>query len=134
MSEQQQQITSTTTTSVVTTFVQQDQHVDANTNKNTQLITCRLCQSKILKPQTATFVSSTETIPDVATGTRQYDEWWVVNDMFQFENIGFTRLSAEQAQIMQGRFMCCADCEHEPIGFVKSGNQYYVAARMLGYK
>jgi cell fate regulator YaaT (PSP1 superfamily) len=60
--------------------------------------------------------------------------------MYKFENISFTKLSGQQGslpssvQVMQGRYMCCADCEREPIGFVKEGNKFYICADLVHYK
>ena len=51
------------------------------------------------------------------------DEFWVLNEMFTFENIGFTN------EINKIKYLICADCEIGPLGFhhVEKPNEFLVS-------
>lgn len=57
--------------------------------------------------------------------------YWVVADMMQFENIGFTK-PISQATVE--RFLSCADCDLGPLGFVSSVKRHFVDVSRLRYK
>lgn len=48
---------------------------------------------------------------------------WVVNDMFMFENVGFSNT------VGTIKYLICADCEIGPIGFhdTQTKNEFYIA-------
>ena len=49
------------------------------------------------------------------------NEFWLINDMLTFENVGFTNVVDDK------KYLICADCEIGPIGFQKvNTNQFYV--------
>ena len=50
-----------------------------------------------------------------------YDEFWLIKDIFDFENVGFSRDVGGTV-----KFLSCADCENGPIGWqdLKSGSIY----------
>lgn len=53
--------------------------------------------------------------------TEKISEWVLVNDMFAFENVGFTHA-------YEGRkFLACADCEVGPIGLEIDSKTYLIA-------
>ncbi|KAL6059797.1 Guanine nucleotide dissociation stimulator for Sec4p, variant 2 [Balamuthia mandrillaris] len=79
---------------------------------NAHPVVCRLCSSQILLPKKAAIVEK-------EINMRQKDGkevperfFWAVKDMFDFENIGFTK--SVDAQHL--RYLTCADCEQEVIG------------------
>lgn len=41
----------------------------------------------------------------------QVSDWWVVDDMFTFENIGFTH------SVGSVKYLSCAYCERGPLGY-----------------
>lgn len=41
----------------------------------------------------------------------QLREWWEVDDMFTFENIGFSNTLNET------KYLVCANCERGPVGY-----------------
>lgn len=43
--------------------------------------------------------------------TESLEHFWVVNDMFTFENIGFSNT------IDQRKYLICADCDMGPVGY-----------------
>lgn len=53
--------------------------------------------------------------------------WWSVDDMFSFENIGFTHSYNGQ------KYLACADCEVGPVGLVDQ-KRYLVAITRVSYK
>ena len=56
----------------------------------------------------------------------QVSEFWSVTDMMQFENVGFSKDTADGK-----KFLICADCEVGPLGFhdtTKADKVYYIAA------
>lgn len=77
----------------------------------------------------ATSVDEDHALPNVQ-GTQQttHPSWWVVGDMFHFENIGFLRVGPGTSGV---RYLACADCEYEPIGFGGPNNKFYIAKDMV---
>lgn len=57
----------------------------------------------------------------------QISFWWSVDDMFAFENIGFTHLHNGQ------KYLACADCEIGPVGLVDK-KRYLVAINRISQK
>lgn len=53
----------------------------------------------------------------------ELNEFWMVKDIYFFENIGFTKTVNEK------KYLICADCEQGPIGyFDKNQNKSYIAS------
>uniref|UniRef100_A0A1I8AZH1 Guanine nucleotide exchange factor MSS4 n=1 Tax=Meloidogyne hapla TaxID=6305 RepID=A0A1I8AZH1_MELHA len=61
--------------------------------------------------------------------TEEFNKWWIVGNMFTFENVGFTHSFAGC------KFLACADCEIGPIGFVcPDSNNCFVSVERVEYK
>ena len=60
----------------------------------------------------------------------QVTQFWLVEDMFHFENVGFSKTVNETV-----KYLICADCEKGPIGWHDVGNrkEYLVAAERVLY-
>lgn len=43
--------------------------------------------------------------------SEEYKEFWIIDDMFTFENIGFSH------QVGNYKYLICADCEMGPVGY-----------------
>lgn len=43
--------------------------------------------------------------------SEEYKEFWIIDDMFTFENIGFSN------QVGNYKYLICADCEMGPVGY-----------------
>ncbi|EGW14597.1 Guanine nucleotide exchange factor MSS4 [Cricetulus griseus] len=75
----------------------------------------------------ALFLPSMRKKPSLADGSNPdgdlLQENWLVNDMFIFENVGFTK------DVGNIKFLICADCEIGPIGWhcIDDKNSFYVA-------
>ncbi|KAG7163358.1 guanine nucleotide exchange factor MSS4 homolog [Homarus americanus] len=86
--------------------------------QNSLMVKCVHCDSRVLSPQSATFLSSSHPLPkptqpkgQASTNTEDLSEWWVVDDMFTFDNIGFSH------SVGTTKYLVCADCERGPVGW-----------------
>ncbi|CAL8084758.1 unnamed protein product [Calicophoron daubneyi] len=120
--------------------------VDSTTNEdglNMFDVCCPRCSSVILRKNAAKLVKKERSLPvyarktelDTHSGdfpTDTLDQFWTVNDMFTFENVGFTR------DVDSVRYLTCADCELGPIGYhdTKEGppTVYYIALKRTSHK
>ncbi|KAI4536588.1 hypothetical protein MG293_012791 [Ovis ammon polii] len=83
--------------------------------RNRKAVLCRRCGSRVLQPGTALFsrrqlfLPSMRKKPALASGGGPegdlLQEHWLVEDMFTFENVGFTK------DVGNIKFLVCADCE-----------------------
>lgn len=71
------------------------------------MMNCRRCSTKILRKE----VARHSTHPYKLANGQEYRNWYVVSDMFDFENIGFLR-DADGV-----KWLICAECESEVIGY-----------------
>ena len=56
-------------------------------------------------------------------------DWWMVPDMFMFENVGFSNTVGIY------KYLTCADCEQGPVGIHNLElKKSYVAAQRIDYK
>lgn len=60
----------------------------------------------------------------------QLTQFWLVVDMFHFENVGFSKNVNQTI-----KYLICADCERGPIGWHDIGNkkEFLVAAERVQY-
>ncbi|XP_017776107.1 PREDICTED: guanine nucleotide exchange factor MSS4 homolog [Nicrophorus vespilloides] len=87
--------------------------------KNVRTIKCKYCTSVILTPSTANFTQLQFDLPtvtqkkdrDSTTETENIESFWLVDDMFTFQNVGVTNT------VDNKKFLVCADCEQGPIGY-----------------
>ena len=59
------------------------------------------------------------------------DEFWVVEDMYHFENVGFSKA------VNNVKYLICADCEMGPIGYhdpAQRPSRFYVALARVNHK
>lgn len=111
--------------------------------RNSFDICCTRCSSIILKKNSAAFVSKEQPLPvfakksELASHPDEFptdllDQFWFVNDLYTFENVGFTH------NVKELRYLTCADCDLGPIGFhdVNEGppKVYYVALSRTAHK
>lgn len=57
-------------------------------------------------------------------------DFWVVDDMFTFENIGFTHT------VNDIKYLSCADCERGPVGYhlLSTKKSYLALARVKNHE
>lgn len=118
------------------------QFIDEATNKNKTKLRCERCDSLILQELSGTH-ATLETAVEIpmmrlkkelvvgsngASDQKQIEsekvtEFWLVRDMFTFENVGFTNT------IDNKKYLICADCEIGPIGFqsLDKPDEFYVS-------
>eukprot|EP00092_Neocalanus_flemingeri_P005988 GFUD01006450.1.p2 GENE.GFUD01006450.1~~GFUD01006450.1.p2 ORF type:complete len:131 (-),score=46.08 GFUD01006450.1:84-434(-) len=83
--------------------------------KNSKQILCIRCKSKILPPQMGTYEESQyelESMNKDTVGQKEVlNQFFKVEDMFDFDNIGFTNT------VETTKFLSCADCDVGPLGY-----------------
>ncbi|XP_060066526.1 guanine nucleotide exchange factor MSS4-like [Ylistrum balloti] len=98
--------------------------------KNKTKICCQRCSSVILLPQKASmkekelFLPHMKKKPNAAPKDGEtLNKFWLVDDMFTFENLGFTNT------VDNIKYLICADCEVGPIGVhdIRQNKQFYIA-------
>ncbi|CAK5066143.1 unnamed protein product [Meloidogyne enterolobii] len=121
-----------------------DENEQVNTDKmNINQILCNRCGSIILQKMAAHYqhgeTSKHLPLPFQKTKhknelpknleTEEFNKWWIVGNMFTFENVGFTH------SFDGCKFLACADCEIGPIGFVcPDSNNCFVSVERVEYK
>ncbi|RTG82567.1 guanine nucleotide exchange factor, partial [Schistosoma bovis] len=99
-------------------------------------ILCPRCSSIVLRKNTAKLANKQHNLPvfakksELSNPSKEFpteltEEFWCVNDMYAFENVGFTN------SVSTFRYLTCADCDLGPLGFhdTQEGptNAYYIA-------
>lgn len=56
-------------------------------------------------------IKQTKTDPNSEPETENLSRFWIVNDMYTFENVGFSHT------VGNNKYLTCADCEAGPIGY-----------------
>ncbi|XP_058117316.1 guanine nucleotide exchange factor MSS4 homolog [Anopheles ziemanni] len=95
--------------------------VDAD-SKNKTDVKCDHCGSVMLKPANAEFTTVQYELPLARQKRQNADKeedftretlkhFWMVKDMFTFENIGFSNT------VNNRKYLICADCEIGPVGY-----------------
>uniref|UniRef100_A0A023FGR0 Putative rab n=2 Tax=Amblyomma TaxID=6942 RepID=A0A023FGR0_AMBCJ len=82
--------------------------------KNKVPIECKYCSSRILNVGMSELVSTQYDLPTVDGDSKMVEkvtDFWCVNDIYTFENIGFSNT------VGQTKYLACADCERGPLGW-----------------
>ncbi|CAG5096456.1 Oidioi.mRNA.OKI2018_I69.XSR.g14625.t1.cds [Oikopleura dioica] len=95
-------------------------------------IRCPVCPSLILSPDSAQLHKEMISLPKVQkdAGEEQIDSWWLVDDMFTFDNIGFSKAATGGL-----KYLTCADCEIGPLGVHDPSDpkKFLIAASRVRY-
>lgn len=94
-----------------------DNLVENGRNKGN--IECRFCSSRILNAGMSQFVEAECSLPPLdgtssgeqAEPEEQLAEFWCVDDIYTFENIGFSNT------VGKTKYLACADCDRGPVGY-----------------
>jgi hypothetical protein len=123
-----------------------DKLIDSSSNRNKNKIRCLRCNSYILQPNSCVFhkqesaieIPSMRKKKDLAQASvadREIDlektvDFWLVDNMMTFENIGFTNT------VENKKYLICADCEIGPIGLqnLDKPNEYLVCLDRVKYE
>ncbi|XP_014388889.1 PREDICTED: guanine nucleotide exchange factor MSS4 [Myotis brandtii] len=95
-----------------------------------RILVCDLIGLRVL----LLFLPSMRKKPALAEGSSPegdlLQEHWLVEDMFIFENVGFTK------DVGNIKFLVCADCEIGPIGWhcLDDKNSFYVALERVSHE
>lgn len=108
--------------------------------KNVKSVLCQRCGSKVLTPGTALFTEKELFLPSMRKKTSigqsegsvdgdTLTSHWLVHDMFEFENVGFTK------DVDRIKYLICADCEIGPIGWhsLDDKNSFYIALERVNH-
>lgn len=87
--------------------------------RNKVNIECRFCSSRILNAGMSQFVETECSLPPLdgmgsgkqAESEGQLSEFWCVDDIYTFENIGFSNT------VGKTKYLTCADCDRGPLGY-----------------
>nr|XP_057911879.1 guanine nucleotide exchange factor MSS4 [Doryrhamphus excisus] len=108
--------------------------------KNRKSVLCQRCGSKVLCPGMAVFAERELILPsmrkksslsstDGSVDGDTLSAHWLVGEMFDFENVGFTN------DVGRIKYLICADCEIGPIGWhcLDDKRSYYVAIERVNH-
>ncbi|KAK9404646.1 guanine nucleotide exchange factor MSS4 [Crotalus adamanteus] len=108
--------------------------------RNRKAVLCQRCGSRVLLPGAATFTRRELFLPAMKKKTALVtnsdlegdvlQDHWLVEDMFSFENVGFTK------DVGNVKFLICADCEIGPIGWhcLDDKKSFYVALDRVSHE
>lgn len=89
------------------------------------------CKSIVLSADVASLHEETIELPNFAKDgePEKVNFWWKVDDMYKFENIGFSK------DVGTKKFLTCADCEIGPIGVhdTTKPKEFLVAISRVNY-
>ncbi|CAG5054931.1 unnamed protein product [Parnassius apollo] len=98
--------------------------------QNKLIIKCKFCGSKILDKKSAKYITQEKKLPFMQQDTRKdgevqietINQFYHVENMYTFENIGFTHTVANH------KYLSCADCDAGPLGYYDMDTKHsYVA-------
>ncbi|XP_005988447.1 guanine nucleotide exchange factor MSS4 [Latimeria chalumnae] len=102
--------------------------------RNSRAVLCQRCGSKVLSAGSALLATKQLFLPSMKKSSalssggsgvdgEELQEHWLVDDMFTFENVGFTK------DVGNIKYLICADCEVGPIGWhcLEDKKSFYVA-------
>ena len=103
---------------------------------NAKILECQRCPCKILEKNKGKFCDDQQKelhvmhkkLEDAGIVKENLNQFYVVDDMFEFENIGFTK-SVDNDTI---KYLICADCEVGPLGWhcISSKTNFVALARV----
>ncbi|XP_068625153.1 guanine nucleotide exchange factor MSS4 homolog [Battus philenor] len=98
--------------------------------QNKLIIKCKFCGSKILEKKSAKYVKQEKDLPlmqqekgkEGEIQSEKTSQFYHVENMYTFENIGFTHTVANH------KYLSCADCDAGPVGYYDMDTKHsYVA-------
>lgn len=113
--------------------------VNDEDQKNAKALACLRCNCKILPVNTGTYVNDAELEQELHVMHKKQEEagikkekikqFFLVNDMYDFDNIGFTKPVTSESTV---KYLICADCEVGPLGWhcISSKKNYVALARV----
>jgi len=86
--------------------------------QNAKKIICVACGIDVLLPAHGTYVQQQISLPTGKDGGQEsLNDFWLVNDIFDFQNIGFLRT------VQNAKYLTCGSCERGVLGVQQLDNQ-----------
>ncbi|KRT80976.1 hypothetical protein AMK59_5037 [Oryctes borbonicus] len=107
---------------------------EIDNGRNLRSVICKYCTSVILTPLSASISYFEFDLPlmsqkknDGNIETETVSTFWIVNDMFTFQNVGFSHTIEDK------KYLTCADCEAGPIGYhdLSQKKSYVALSRVI---
>uniref|UniRef100_V9KYC9 Guanine nucleotide exchange factor MSS4 n=1 Tax=Callorhinchus milii TaxID=7868 RepID=V9KYC9_CALMI len=109
--------------------------------RNGKTVVCARCGSTVLRPGAALYSRRELFLPSMRQSTALgpgnssvegdvLQEHWLVDDMYTFENVGFTK------NVNSIKYLTCADCEIGPIGWhsLDDSKSFYIALKRVKHE
>ncbi|KAG5675841.1 hypothetical protein PVAND_005711 [Polypedilum vanderplanki] len=106
--------------------------------KNRNKIRCQYCNCLILNSASAHYTDIVFSLPLVHQkrsksiddlDTEEFNQYWMIEDMYTFENIGFSNTVGDY------KYLICADCEMGPFGYHDlKDKKCYLALKRVKYE
>uniref|UniRef100_A0A8C4NA99 RAB interacting factor n=1 Tax=Eptatretus burgeri TaxID=7764 RepID=A0A8C4NA99_EPTBU len=124
-------------------------HLVTDQGTNSKSVLCPNCGLLVLRPGLARLTTRQMSLPCVyhkkavpeakEPQTETLEHHWVVEDMYTFENVGFTKTTNGAAFGSEPvlRYLACADCEIGPIGWHSPSivpHKFYVALNRVKHE
>lgn len=104
--------------------------------KNKLIVKCKFCGSKILDKKSAKYITLEKELPLMQQDNNRKEgeiqnetvnEFYHVENMYTFENIGFTHTVANC------KYLSCADCDAGPVGYydMETKHSYVAISRIV---
>uniref|UniRef100_A0A1E1WAU3 Guanine nucleotide exchange factor MSS4 homolog n=1 Tax=Pectinophora gossypiella TaxID=13191 RepID=A0A1E1WAU3_PECGO len=111
--------------------VEEGSKVYVEDGKNKLVVKCKFCGSKMLDKKSAKYITQEKELPLMQQDVNRKEgeiqneivkEFYHVENMYTFENIGFTHTVANH------KYLSCADCDAGPVGYYDMDTKHsYVA-------
>ncbi|XP_030076688.1 guanine nucleotide exchange factor MSS4 [Microcaecilia unicolor] len=120
--------------------MESDSGLVSSEGNNMKAVLCQRCGSKVLLPGSARYCRKELFLPsmkkknalvaDNSPGGEMLTDHWLVDDMYTFENVGFTK------DVGNIKYLVCADCEIGPIGWhcLEDRKSFYVALERVKHE
>ncbi|XP_004927541.1 guanine nucleotide exchange factor MSS4 homolog [Bombyx mori] len=110
--------------------IETEQREYVEDGKNKLVVQCKFCGSKILDKKSSNYIAQEKDLPlmqqasnnDREVQNETIKEFYHVENMYTFENIGFTHT------VDNHKYLSCADCDAGPVGYHDTNTRHsYVA-------
>jgi len=99
--------------------------------KNAKKIICVACGIDVLLPAHGTYTQQQISLPTGNQGTQEaLNDFWLVNDIFDFQNVGFLRT------VQNAKYLTCGGCERGVLGvqLLDNNNKIFLCHNRVSYK
>jgi hypothetical protein len=132
--------TEASSTAAVATIEKMDMSGLLDDERNSKSLVCQRCDSKILPSKKGQYSSENaknlhvmhKKQEDAGIKLEKIEQFYIVEDMFDFDNVGFTKPVMVDNDVDDIKYLICADCEVGPIGWhcISTKKNYVALARI----